>query len=262
MDELTIDGKIYISSKRAAAVSGYAKDYVGQLCREGRVDSKLVGRSWYVYEPSLKKHRFSDEIEASETPVEQDTSPVSPIEQVWEAPAYTAEIPTTLPEVTPKPLQQEVVRTPEGKSISEMQSAWQDWFATRAPVTEPIAKYEEEVAEPASLEVPISVPEVPVRIVKEESAASYAQEVPVRIVSDIVPSMPVQRAENRLSRTSKRSHKATHHPKIAQALTGAFIVLVISVVLVATGLIDVLHLGGIGNSPVINFLKGSTVIEK
>ncbi len=52
MDELILDDKKYLSSKRAAKVTGYAKDYVGQLCREGRVEARLVGRNWYLPEPA------------------------------------------------------------------------------------------------------------------------------------------------------------------------------------------------------------------
>lgn len=58
MDEITFDGEKYLSSKRAAKVTGYAKDYVGQLCREGRVTARLVGRNWYVLEESIKRQRF------------------------------------------------------------------------------------------------------------------------------------------------------------------------------------------------------------
>jgi hypothetical protein len=57
MDELVVDGEKYISSKRAARLSGYTKDYIGQLCRAGKIPSKMVGRSWYVKEDSLKEHR-------------------------------------------------------------------------------------------------------------------------------------------------------------------------------------------------------------
>ncbi|MHB1163603.1 MAG: hypothetical protein ACYCZZ_03760, partial [Minisyncoccota bacterium] len=58
MDELLIEGKKYISSKQAAKITGYAKDYIGQLCREGRVSARLVGRSWYVLEAAIQDHRF------------------------------------------------------------------------------------------------------------------------------------------------------------------------------------------------------------
>lgn len=57
MDELVVDGERYISSKRAARLSGYAKDYIGQLCRAGKIDAKMVGRSWYIKESALKEHR-------------------------------------------------------------------------------------------------------------------------------------------------------------------------------------------------------------
>ena len=51
--ELIFDNTKYISSKRASEISGYTQDYVGQLCRDGRVDGRRVGRSWYVHEDSL-----------------------------------------------------------------------------------------------------------------------------------------------------------------------------------------------------------------
>ncbi len=69
MEELTLDGELYVSTKRAAKLTGYAKDYVGQLCREGRIAARLVGRNWYVLESSLKTHRFGEEtIEAHTEP--------------------------------------------------------------------------------------------------------------------------------------------------------------------------------------------------
>lgn len=57
MEELTIGGKQYISSRRAAKLSGYAKDYIGQLCRGGVLPATMVGRSWYIEEDALKEHR-------------------------------------------------------------------------------------------------------------------------------------------------------------------------------------------------------------
>lgn len=53
MDELEIQGKKYISSKRASELTGYAKDYVGQLARAGKVPGTRVGRAWYVDEASI-----------------------------------------------------------------------------------------------------------------------------------------------------------------------------------------------------------------
>lgn len=64
MDELVVDGEKYISSKRAARLSGYAKDYIGQLCRGGKIEAKMVGRSWYVKESAITEHRKTFQGEA------------------------------------------------------------------------------------------------------------------------------------------------------------------------------------------------------
>ena len=51
--EFFIDNKKYISAKRASRLTGYATDYIGQLARNGKLDSKMIGRSWFVNEESL-----------------------------------------------------------------------------------------------------------------------------------------------------------------------------------------------------------------
>lgn len=55
--ELIFDGKKYISARRASEVCGYSSDYIGQLCRKGSLDCRMVGRSWFVEENSLKNHQ-------------------------------------------------------------------------------------------------------------------------------------------------------------------------------------------------------------
>lgn len=65
-DSLAIDGKIYLSSKRAAEIAGYSKDYIGQLCRSGKLICRTVGRLWYVDEMSLRKHQ-SESFKANQT---------------------------------------------------------------------------------------------------------------------------------------------------------------------------------------------------
>lgn len=57
MNELYFKGEKYISSRRAAQLTGYTKDYVGQLCRGGKVEARLVGRNWYVHEASITEHK-------------------------------------------------------------------------------------------------------------------------------------------------------------------------------------------------------------
>jgi len=122
MEELTIGDKIYISSKRASEITGYAKDYIGQLCREGRVSATLVGRSWYVLESAIRDHRFGTEEQKSVSTVAQKVAPTA---------RYTPE--------------------PNPNVLVEMQSAWQDWFKQREEVAPEIDEAEvaaEVVVEP------------------------------------------------------------------------------------------------------------------
>lgn len=56
-DELYIDGKTYISSKRASVLSGYAQDYIGQLARGGSIDARRVGGLWMLTLESLERYQ-------------------------------------------------------------------------------------------------------------------------------------------------------------------------------------------------------------
>lgn len=123
MEEITIGDKIYISSKRAAKITGYAKDYVGQLCREGRVEAKLVGRNWYVLESSIREHRFGKEEIAPEQPKKEVGAP--DLIQTWQRPQYEAQSPVMVPELSPRGPILEPVGT---KAVADMQSAWREWF--------------------------------------------------------------------------------------------------------------------------------------
>lgn len=67
MDSIEIQGQNYISSKRAAKLTGYAQDYVGQLARAGKVPATRVGRSWYVSEEDILKHAGKPLPEATKT---------------------------------------------------------------------------------------------------------------------------------------------------------------------------------------------------
>src|SRR3989338_9064180 len=55
--ELIFEGKKFILSRDAARISGYAPDYIGQLCRSGRLLARHIGRNWYVGEESLIHHK-------------------------------------------------------------------------------------------------------------------------------------------------------------------------------------------------------------
>ena len=126
MDEITLDGKTYVSSKRAAAITGYAKDYVGQLCREGRVEARLVGRNWYILESSIREHRFGPD--TSKEPVKDENTK-------WESATYASETPSAIPtfESVQKIYREEPLETATAHSetVLEMQNAWQDWFSSK-----------------------------------------------------------------------------------------------------------------------------------
>ncbi|MEN9614018.1 MAG: hypothetical protein RLZZ347_325 [Candidatus Parcubacteria bacterium] len=58
---LVLNGKTYISARRGAEIAGYSGDYVGQLCRAGKIDAEMVGKSWFVSESSLVSHKKEQE---------------------------------------------------------------------------------------------------------------------------------------------------------------------------------------------------------
>ena len=123
MDELLIEDKKYVSSKRAAKITGYAKDYIGQLCREGRVPARLVGRSWYVLESAIQDHRFGD---TSVPPTEKEKG------VTWAAPHYEASPVDVLPsvnrlentEISTMPANEEK----ESEFSQHLQDSWRAWF--------------------------------------------------------------------------------------------------------------------------------------
>ncbi|HEY0220779.1 MAG TPA: helix-turn-helix domain-containing protein, partial [Candidatus Paceibacterota bacterium] len=55
--DLFFENKKYISAKDAAALTSYSKDYVGQLCRAGKVEAKRIGHTWYVSEDSILAYK-------------------------------------------------------------------------------------------------------------------------------------------------------------------------------------------------------------
>ena len=52
-----MDGKSYVSSKRASELSHYAQDYIGQLARGGLIDAKRIGGLWYISMMSLEEYK-------------------------------------------------------------------------------------------------------------------------------------------------------------------------------------------------------------
>lgn len=56
MDILTISGKKYIASSLAAKNTSYTIDYLGQLCRAGKLDCQQVAGSWFITQDSISDY--------------------------------------------------------------------------------------------------------------------------------------------------------------------------------------------------------------
>src|SRR3989344_1950178 len=56
---VSFDGKGHISTSRAAKITGYSPDYVGQMARAGIIPSRQVGNRWYVEHAGILKHKES-----------------------------------------------------------------------------------------------------------------------------------------------------------------------------------------------------------
>ena len=298
MDELTIADQKYLSSKKAAKVTGYAKDYIGQLCREGRVEARLVGRNWYVLETSLMEHRFGpvNENEVSEAEPTQN----SPREQEkqWISPTYTSEKPQEL-EIIKEKSDSEVLSSPVNTTqvspLTDMQSAWQEWFEKEKNTTKnlpdasemllPVSEEEESpevIEEPTPIRKEITeTPEIepitsPVAYVPEsyESVSIIRkQESPMyRTNQDIVP---IRRRElisaEKVSNTRfseqnyrKSSHAMAKRPSNSRFLVQIIIFAVVGLFIAGTVLsITSSNKTDTGTGqPFLNFLNGVSTVEK
>jgi hypothetical protein len=77
-DNLILQDNNYISAKRASELFDYSADYVGQLCRAGKLESKMIGRSWFVTERSIIEHKLTAQRMgiSSGTPVANSSSSI------------------------------------------------------------------------------------------------------------------------------------------------------------------------------------------
>lgn len=293
MDELTLDNKKYLSSKQAAKVTGYAKDYVGQLCREGRIDARLVGRNWYVLESSILEHRFGAEDKKDEK-VKAEIKP----QAAWETPRYIAEPAQTVPELSPKPaefssepLASPASLTPEVRStLTDMQSAWQEWFQTQGN--------KEEKALPDASEMLLEDHEEPSFTpddVPQTSQAAYnfvetevEEEAEPIHIARIRPEPPVMRreasytmgeplrlqrreeayqeaVEERPQRRSTRHIASVERPQKRNLILNALLIsaagLAIVIATLGSGAIDAWVGSGGWANPVTNFLTGTNIVD-
>lgn len=297
MDELVIDNLVYIPSKRAAAITGYAKDYIGQLCREGRIEAKLVGRSWYVLESSIREHRFGITPERPQEPAEtqpeamsaaqieeQPEAPSEPIAKTWESPVYIAETPEPIPLQEDPTSLENPPQIPEPVSeaptqIQEVQNAWQEWFAknnqvsvrdrSQDPVTEP-------ASQPASLHVDDTRLETASTEDQTDASADREEEAaPVRIhrsypgsmdIGSVAASPDRSRDQKRAIKSSVRKNRMAASPAggrlVLQAIFIGIIVITLAVTVIGTGSLDAFNPTWASNPGAVNYLAGVRIIEK
>src|SRR3954464_12170678 len=62
----SMNGKKMISARKAAERIGCASDYIGKLCREGRLQGELVDRAWFVESESVTAYKRERDIEKAD----------------------------------------------------------------------------------------------------------------------------------------------------------------------------------------------------
>src|SRR3989344_7134 len=201
MDELIIDEKKYVSSKRAAEITGYAKDYVGQLCRGGYVPAKRVGRNWYVLESAIKDHRFG-----SGVPLEPK-SVISTSKPQEKRHAESAE-PVHLSKRT---FEQSYITEEVQKPLhGDFQEAWQAWFEMfRGRETSiAIPPMEEEVVgnQLGGEEVVVPDDAEPEELPSNLVESSEEQNIPLHVLPNDPPPLPPSKS------ATPRPSEATYRP--------------------------------------------------
>jgi excisionase family DNA binding protein len=210
MDELEVSGKKYISSKRASEITGYAKDYIGQLARAGKIEGTRVGRAWYVNEAQLKTYLGGSAGEGEKEkkeevyiPLAQPRAPKKPLlhphmitpavfPKTWSTVRYiddTTELlpslsktihhtpsqPTPSPEV---PVAQPISAVQIHKEPTKKTAAAVDGIKPRVPILR--------VAEPKEVSIPQKSPEISPRREKHVSVSwsygSFAASIVVFIL--------------------------------------------------------------------------------
>jgi len=262
MNELTLDGKTYVSSRRAAEITGYAKDYVGQLCREGHVEARLVGRNWYVLESSIREHRFG---KPSETIV-TNKEPLP----TWNQPKYIAEEPTQLPTfaqteaVVDEAVTPTTAEEPQQPAtiLSDMEHAWRDWFTQR----EESRATEAVLDETPVVEEPIYIDETPVAEDQERLVQiARVTDEPILDLSHRAEPHEEEEPEAIIieERVSKRRGRrpAVGNLTIQSAFIGVALVAV-TLAVVGTGFGQKILGSSLYRLPEINFIAGVAEINK
>jgi len=249
MDEILIEEKRYISSKQAAKITGYAKDYIGQLCREGRVPARLVGRSWYVLESAIHDHRFGNpKSEPSEALKLAPTE--TPAHSTWESPRYEASELEILPSVN-RPQVKESSSEPihdqhnDPEVAQRLQDTWQAWFdrfddkAAEPATIGPEAVREEEIEEPEK-EEPAGIEEnvnIPIHAVREPQYSPAPREL-LPHYPDLGEAMPDQDTGQQSTVEIEELKRGGRLPRTVQTVGAIVALIAVSLAILGSGYFD------------------------
>ena len=252
MDEILIEDKKYVSSRQAAKITGYAKDYIGQLCREGRVPARLVGRSWYVLEAAIQDHRFGNAMAVES--VESIIKAPEP-HPTWDAPRYEAiSSAEVLPSINrlekihePTPVEEDSDEERPEDSSKHLQDSWQAWFSRMsysAPITvAPLPEdTKEESAEAAVEETDTEDEEVniPIHAIHHSLSEDYEELLPRITRND--PEEGITQADQEdmpQIRPQKSSRQGSMRTIRAIRIVAVFLaVIMVSVAILGSGYVD------------------------
>lgn len=286
MDTLVLEGKEFISTKRAAEITGYAKDYIGQLCREGRVDSRLIGRNWYILESSIREHRYGPV--AQEKREESAVAEVEPEEELYEDPEPIQEMEEAKnepveDEVITESAQETVIEEPEedSEAIENIQRAWQSWFANRyvQETPTPLTLSKDKAAEEDTAS-PKETSEAREGVNMTDTEADQSQKIqisriPERVATHVLPerpahvvsmsrghrSVPLQEASREVA-SPREEAVATTHTKaprrvILQALSIAIAGLSLAAALIGAGALDSVSITNPLQAEAMRFIGGT-----
>ena len=108
---VSFDGKDYVSAARAAKLTGYHQDYVGQLARKSAILSRQVGNRWYVEREALLAHKAEKDrmlasVQAESVGIQRSAPPTitTPAPQASETPyfSYIREDKQLMPSISPR----------------------------------------------------------------------------------------------------------------------------------------------------------------
>jgi len=147
-DYIFVEGNRYVSAKRAAEITGYTSDYIGQIAREGKIRSKKIGRIRFVEEGEVKNYTLESDRKKAAT--ENLATIISPNLAVKDEPIINSE-----PE-RPKPNYFDIIAHIE--AIENLSNETEDPYTVDATPTDDVQTLEEIVdVTPETAEDPVSV---------------------------------------------------------------------------------------------------------